>query len=192
MLADEILKAREKEQIAKYDAGEKAVAESLGDLLAAPELEPGDVELLKPWLSWCADKSVRSVPAKVWCCAAYVLHRHGQGIAEDKIFDELGAIERLHDKWQRPNPVASSIVDSAIEQITQTRPPRSWPAADKALFATLDPQIRYRILTRETQRDNELRRLQNAYAEKLKELKPNDEPKAVEQKEKEATNESIP
>ena len=39
---------------------------------------------------------------------------------------------------------------------------------------------------REQQRDKELRRLQNEHAEKLKALTP-DEPKAVEQKEKETT-----
>jgi hypothetical protein len=180
----------EQRQIAALDSGERAVAENLGDLLTPPELDAGDTKLLKPFIAWTMDRSCRCCEAKPHVVAAYVLDRHKAGVAEDQIFDELGAIERLHDHWQCPNPVATSVVDSAIEQITEIKPPRSWPAADKAVFATLDPQIRFRILTRENQRDVELRRLQNEYAEKLKALKP-DEPKAVEQKEV-TTNESIP
>jgi len=70
--------------------------------------------------------------------------------------------------------------------VTSVKPPRSWPKEDKALLATLPAQIRHRIEMREQQRDKELRRLQNEHAEKLKALTP-DEPKAVEQKEKETT-----
>jgi len=185
VLAAEIEAAKQRELIAALDKGEKAVAESHGDLLIAPELQPGDVELLKPWIAWCRDKSARSVPAKVWCVAAYVLDRHKQGIAESQIFDELGALKRLHDKWRLPNPVMTAIVSAAIERITQTRPPRSWPKEDKALFATLPAQIRHRIAMREDQRDKELRRLQTEYDLKLKELKPKDEPKEAVTTEKE-------
>jgi hypothetical protein len=185
MLAAEIEAAKQRELVAALNAGEQAIAESLGDLLIAPELTPGDVELLKPWLAWCRDKSVRSVPAKVWCCAAYVLDRHNRGVPESQIFDELRAIERLHSKWRLPNPADGAICKAAIERITQTRPPRSWPAADKALFATLDPQIRHRIAEREQQRDTELRRIQNEHAEKLK-VKPNDAPKSAVTTEKES------
>jgi hypothetical protein len=191
VLAAEIEAAKQRELVAALDAGEKAVAESHAYLLIAPEPAPGDVELLKPWLTWCRDKSVRSVPAKVWCCAAYVLDRHNQGIPESQIFDELRAIERLHSKWRLPNPVETAICKAAIERITQTHPPRSWPAADRALFATLDPQIRHRIAEREKDRERELRSCQNRAAEaerKLKELieqKPGEPKSAVTTDEKE-------
>jgi hypothetical protein len=192
VLAAEIEAAKRRAKIEALDHGEKTVAESLGDLFTAPELAPGDVQLLKPFIDWAAQRSCRYCPAKPPVVAAYVLDRHKAGVAEDQIFDELGALEHLHDRWGLPNPVKTAVVDAAIERITQTRPPRSWPAADKALFATLDPQIRHRIATREQQRDTELRRVQTELAEKRKALKPNDEPKAVEQKEKVTENVKIP
>jgi hypothetical protein len=178
MLADEIEAAKRRAQIEAWDGGEKAVAESLGDLLVAPELAPGDQELLTPWLTFCRDKSIRHAPAKSWCVAAYVLDRHKQGIDVEQILAELNAITRLHSKFGLADPVTGP-AHLAIERIAEIKPPRSWPAADKALFTTLPAAIRFRILTRETQRDVGLRRLQSEYAEKLKALK-TDEAKPVE------------
>jgi hypothetical protein len=185
-LAQEIEAAKQRELIAALDAGEKAIAESVAYLLVAPELAPGDVELLKPWLTWCRDKSVRSVPAKVWCCAAYVLDRHKQGTPKSKIFDELGALERLHDKWRLPNPVMTAIVSAALERVFEIKRPRSWPLKDEVLFVRLPPPIRFRIRAREDSRERELRSCQNRAAEAERKLKETDAAKPVEHKQKES------
>jgi hypothetical protein len=184
MLADDIAKAKQRDAIAAFDAGERAVAESLGDLIVAPELEPSDGELLAPWLAFCKDRSCRHAPAKPWVCAAYALERHKQSIDVERMVTELHAITRLHSKFGLADPVTGP-VHLAVERIAKIKPPRSWPPEDKALFATLPALIRYRIETREQQRDTELRRRQNEYAEKLNALKPNDEPKEAVATEKE-------
>jgi len=186
VLADDIARAKAK----ALDDGEAAIAQSVADLCAAPELTPGDIELLRPWLDWAKQHSVRHAPAKPYSVARFIIDLHKLGF-EEKISDALAAIERLHDKFGLSNPVLTAIVGAAVERVIPIKSPRSWPKADKALFATLPPQIRHRIEMREDQRDKELRRMQNEHA-KLKELQPNDEPKAVEQKEKETTNESLP
>ena len=178
MLAAEIEAAKQRELIAALDAGEKAVAESHAYLLIAPELDPGDVELLKPWLTWCRDKSVRNVPAKVWCVAAYVLDRHKQGAPESEIFDELGALERLHDKWRLPNPVTTAIVSAVLDTIIKDPAPRSWTKQEQEDWPLLPPTIKAAIARRERERDIKLRQLQNELADLKKQLKP-DEPKAV-------------
>jgi hypothetical protein len=147
-------------------------------LLIAPELDPGDVELLKPWLTWCRDKSVRNVPAKVWCVAAYVLDRHKQGAPESEIFDELGALERLHDKWRLPNPVTTAIVSAVLDTIIKDPAPRSWTKQEQEDWPLLPPTIKAAIARRERERDTKLRQLQNEVAGLKKQLKP-DEPKAV-------------
>jgi hypothetical protein len=184
MLAAEIEAARQRELVAAFDAGEKAVAQAHPDLFVAPELEPRDLELLKPWLAYCQEKIVRNVPAKTWCVAAFVLERHERGIPESKIFAELAAIGKLHDRWRLARPFESAIVNAAIERITKAQPPRSWPPEDKALWASLPVQIRFRIAEREEQRDRELRRMQNEHAELKKQLKP-DAPKEAVTTEKE-------
>jgi hypothetical protein len=182
MLAAEIEAAKQRELIAALDAGEKAVAESHAYLLIAPELDPGDVELLKPWLTWCRDKSVRSVPAKVWCVAAYVLDRHKQGAPESEIFDELGALERLHDKWRLPNPVTTAIVSAVLDTIIKDPAPRSWTKQEQEDWPLLPPIIKAAIARRERDRDRELRSCQNRAAEaerKLKEIQKPGEPKSA-------------
>jgi hypothetical protein len=140
-------------------------------LLIAPELDPGDVELLKPWLTWCRDKSVRNVPAKVWCVAAYVLDRHKQGTPESEIFDELGALKRLHDKWRLPNPVTTAIVSAVLDTIIKDPAPRSWTKEEKQDWPLLPPTTKAAIARRERDRDRELRSCQNRAAEAERKLK---------------------
>jgi hypothetical protein len=135
MLADEIERAKRR----ALDEGEAAIAQSVAGLCTAPELTPADVELLRPWLAWCKEKSVRHAPAKPWCIAAFIL--------DQRNLDTLAAIEALHSRFNLPNPVMSEIVGAAIERVGEVRAPRSWPKADKALFATLPPQIRHRVET---------------------------------------------
>jgi hypothetical protein len=171
-LATEIERAKQRAQIEEFDRNEKIVAEAMGDLCTAPELMPGDAELLQPWLTWCKEAGVRHAPAKPWCVAAFILDRHRHGADEQQIHAVLGAITRLHDRFGLANPVAGP-VHAALYRIFEIYPPRSWPKEDKALWATLPALVRHRITSREAERDAGLRKKQNELAAKLKELQPN-------------------
>jgi hypothetical protein len=186
VLADEIEKIKRRELIAALDDGERRVAETLGDLVVAPELAPGDPQLLAAWMAFCRDKSVRHAPARPWCVAAYLLERHHSGVVGQHIVSELEAISRLHDKFKLANPVATAIVSDALAQITDDQAPRSWTKDEQRSFWTLPPMAKSAIARRERERDAYLRRFQNEMVE-LRKLKP-DTAEPVEQKEKEPTN----
>jgi hypothetical protein len=184
MLADEIEKARQRQQIAALDSGESAFA----NFCVAAELARGDVELLKPWLAWCEEKSVRHAPAKPWVVAAFVLDRHQNGVALQSILDCLTAIERLHDHWRLANPVASLPVQEVLERIIDVPAPRSWTKDERRMFPLIPLPLREAVHRRDRDRELKIRQLQNEVADLKKQLKPDGE--AVEQKE--TTNESIP
>src|SRR6516225_358345 len=167
MLADEIQYAKRRELIAALDAGEAAVARSVADLCAAPEFEPGDAELLAPWLEWCRDKSVRHAPAKPWCVAAYLLDRH-KSVAEQKLLDELAAINRLHDHWKLASPVTGP-VNAALERVL-TEAPRSWRRAEKWAWFQLTPAVKAAVKRRHDETETCIRNLQNEIARLKKEL----------------------
>lgn len=182
MLVAEIERQRQRDLIAALDAGERLVAESLGDLLTLtpPELDPGDQQLLQPWLTWCRDKSVRHAPAKPWSVAAYVLDRYRGNIVEEQIFTELAAIQRLHDKFGLASPVCTAPVQTALEKIavleharkidagekspTPNFAPRSWTKDAQRAFWSLPPFIKAAVGRREAERETYVRRLQNEVA----------------------------
>jgi hypothetical protein len=170
MLADEIEKAKQRELIAALDAGERTVAEALGDLIAAPELAPGDQELLAPWLTWCRDKSVRHAPAKPWCCAAYAIDRAKHGIDGQQIVSELRAISRLHFKFGLADPCSGPVIDRALQNIIPERPPRSWRKEEWSGWWSLPATTKAAIDRRERERETKLRQLQNEVAELKKKL----------------------
>jgi hypothetical protein len=157
MLADEI----KRQQIAALDAGETALQSIAPSALV--ELRADDLELLRPWLAWCKEKSVRHAPAKPHVVAAFIIDQGN--------VDVLAAIDRLHQKFGLSTPVMTAIVGAAIERVIPIKLPRSWPKEDCALVATLPAQVRHRIETREQERDAGLRRKHNELAELRKQLK---------------------
>ena len=177
MLVDEIRRA----QIKALDDGEAAI-QSIANPSALVELTPAELELLRPWLEWCKNKSVRHAPAKPHVVAAWII--------DGGNLDALPVIDLLHQKFGLSSPVMTSIVGAAVERVSMIKSPRSWPKADQALLVTLPPQIRHRIATREHERDAGLRRKQNELAEKIKALTP-EVPKEAVTTEKETTSESI-
>jgi hypothetical protein len=77
--------AKRRAEFEAFEKNERIVAEAMGDLCAAPELEAGDPELLQPWLTWCKEAGVRHAPAKSYCIAAFILDRHRHGADEQQI-----------------------------------------------------------------------------------------------------------
>ena len=83
----------------------------------------------------------------------------------NNILTVIEAIEQIHDYHALSNPTRTAPVRAALDQIIKVEPPRSWPSQDKANFARLPTEIRQIISKRETAREKELRRAQNAAAE---------------------------
>jgi hypothetical protein len=161
MLADDIAAQKQRQLVAALDEGERNLAQSLGDLIVAPDLSPGDQELLKPWLTWCKDKSVRHAPAKPWCCAAYAIDRAKRGIDGQQIVSELRAISRLHFKFGLADPCSGPVIDAALGRIVPERPPRSWRKDEWSDWWSLPATIKAAIERREKERETAVRRLQN-------------------------------
>ena len=159
-LTDAIEAAKQREQIARWDAGEARLKLDI----PRPALAKDVLERLDIFGKWAASKSVRKCPAKPHVVAAFCIEQHEMGATAQVILSLLAAIEALHDYHSLSNPVRVAVVRAVLEQIVKIEPPRSWPAEDKVLFAQLDPAIRRIIAEREIERDRGLRRLQNKAA----------------------------
>jgi hypothetical protein len=187
VLVDELEKARQRDIAAALDAGERRVAETLGRLI-----EPAQVELtdhvrtrFAEFAKWAGEQSVRACAAKPATVAMWVLSHRDLGA--HSIMDMLAAVEAVHNYHGLSVPTKSAIVCRALEALFKSEPPRSWPAADKLLFATLPETIKQIIGRRERDRERELRRAQNLAAELKRNSQP-DTAQPVEQKEKESTH----
>ena len=170
MLAQEIESVRRRELVAALNAGEAQVAAEVRAKLPT-HIELGDdVRLrLQHFVQWCGRHSVRACAAKPTTVAAWVLDHAGLGA--DSVMETLAAIETLHNYHGLSLPTKSAVVCKALESAFKAEPPRSWPAADKLLFATLPEAIKQTIGRRERDRERELRRAQNIAAELKKQLK---------------------
>ena len=167
-LTDAIEAAKQREQIARWDAGETRLAAELPIRPPPIELSAEVRSRLDAFNKWAKSKSARRLPAKPATIACFILDQATLGVPAQQILAQLDAIERAHDRHSLSNPVRTAIVREVLETILQDDPPRSWPKDDKVLFAQLDPAIRRIIAEREKERDRELRRLQNKAAAERK------------------------
>jgi len=117
------------------------------------------------FVRYCEANGVRAMPAVV---ASYVDHLAGLGLNAETILNSLQAIEALHDCFNCSNPVQTGAVNRVMEGLIKTEPPRSWPKAEKIMWALLPPIIRDTIARRESERDKWLRQQQNEAAAKCK------------------------
>jgi len=162
-LAEEIERAKQREQIARWDEGERKLA---------AELRPVNVQITEDVVTrfsvfgkWCMARSVRKLPTKPTTVAAFCLEQRDLGATPQIILSLLGAIEVVHNSHSLSNPCATAIVDEALKEIVSSDPPRSWNKHEKAEWTKLPPAIRETIARREGQRDLELKRLQSKFAE---------------------------
>ena len=167
-LTDAIQAAKQREQIARWDAGEARLAAELKFDVPRPTLAKDVLGRLDIFGEWAASKSVRKCPAKPHVVAAFCIEQHQMGAAPQVILAMLAAVEALHDYHGLSNPVRTSAVRAALDTIIKVDPPRSWPREDKVRFAQLDPDIRQVIAEREALRDRALRRAQNEAVEAKK------------------------
>ena len=152
---------------AEYERHEREIASQFAQILPAhPELDDETRKHLTPFVQWSKRALVRHCPSKPSSVAAFILIQAGAGVPRPQIVKQLDAIERLHDVFGLSNPVATTSARYALSNVSQIEPPRSWPKADKLKFELLPVEIRAVIAQREQDRDKELRRIQNAAAEK--------------------------
>jgi hypothetical protein len=170
VLVDELARAKQREQVAAWDRAETTLREQLGLDVPKRELSADVRDRFSLFEKWCAEKSVRRLPAKPWTVAAFILHEIANGRDVQGCLALLAAIAEVHDAHSLSNPCATAVVNQVLDQIVKVDPPRSWPAADKAEFARLPPTIREIIAKRENDRDREVRRKFNEIAELKKRL----------------------
>jgi hypothetical protein len=96
-LTDAIHAAKQREQIARWDAGEARLAAELKFDGPRPTLAKDVLERLDIFGKWCASKQVRKCPAKPATVAAFVLEQFGLGAHPQIIVAMVQAIEALHD-----------------------------------------------------------------------------------------------
>ncbi len=188
-LTDAIEAAKQREQIARWDAGEARLAAELPIMPAATGLSTEVRSRLDAFNKWAEMKHARRAPAKPTTIANYVLSQAALGVPAQSILDQLDAIERQHDKFRLPNPVRTAVVREVLETIVTVDPPRSWPAADKVAFALLPPDTRRVVADRERERDRALRNAQHKIAAERRQTNDAGTNKIVRMEEKGQANE---
>jgi hypothetical protein len=172
-LADELQRAKAREEIAKLDAGERRIAAQLGIDPTKPNSELSDA--LRPELAayqtWCAKNSCRYLPTKPYVLAQFLRDTAQLGVPWGKLAKFVAAVRAQHDRFHLADPTNSQIVLQTIEQIAPAvEAPRSWPAADKAAFAGLPQPVQEIIARHEAERSKALRQAQNRLADERKRL----------------------
>ena len=168
MLADELAKAQQREQIAAWDRGE---AELRKGFPARSLSVPVDIrDRFGLFEKFCSERSVRRLPAKPWVVAAFILDQTANGRDAQGCLALLAAIAEVHDVHSLSNPTATTVVRSALESIIKSDPPRGFNHEEKTAWALLAPDIRAAITRRESERDKALRQAQNRLAEERKRL----------------------
>lgn len=160
-LLSEIERQKAAEQVAEFTRNEIALAETIEHVPAIP-LTVDEKRMLQAFSKWCNSRGVRYCPARPATVAVFVSEHADNG--DDFILDSIFAIERLHDVHALPNPVPTEVVRRTIAAVMKVDPPRSWPGADKTLFARLPIDVQAAIERREQQRETFIRRLQNEMA----------------------------
>jgi hypothetical protein len=174
-IALELARVQQREQIAAWDQNEKTLAARLPQQ-PKPALSADIRTRWDRFADFCRKQEVRSLPAKPATVAAYLADEIAQGMDVQHALALLAAIEAAHDHAGLANPVRTAVARQVLDGVVKVEPPRSWPAADKAEFALLPPEIREVIAKREQERDRALRRAQNELAEERKHLNGGEKP----------------
>jgi hypothetical protein len=184
MIAEEIRRQKQAEEIARLDNGERVLAAELATKLQVGNIVLSDHEgqLLGSWIEWCQARSARRCPARPATVASYVLAQHDAGVKAEHILATLTVVEKHHDLHNIANPVRTAIVSTALEQVVNEGRPRSFTKEESRDWWSLPPMIKAAIGRRERERGTYLRRIQNELAQ-FKKLQPDPAQPVVEHKE---------
>ena len=121
-LADELQRAKAREEIARLDAGERRLASELKLDIPQRRLSVDELNCWNWFSAWCEGKSVRKLPAKPATVAAYVLDSAAMGVAPEPIISVLRAIDVAHDYHALSSPVHTALTQAALNQVVEIEP----------------------------------------------------------------------
>lgn len=162
-LADAIAHVNARE----LDANEQALASCFPP---PPDVPAEARQHLIPFVQWCENQRVRSLPAHPATVAAFAQWQTDLGVPRQKISAALSAIEAMHFAASVGNPVATPLVRTTTSAST-IEAPRSWTGEEKQVFAQLPVELQAVVARREKDRETHLRRGQNEVAELKKALR---------------------
>jgi hypothetical protein len=159
-LAEQLQRSR----VAQWDANEQALKITTPQTPLTPDVL-GRIDIFG---KWCEAKGVRKCACKPWIVATYLLEKSAEGVPAEPLLATLAAVAALHDYHGLSNPVATRVVNLALEQILrEERPPRSWNKDELIEWRLLPAPIRNAISRRENERDRALSRRLQADKERL-------------------------
>lgn len=113
---------------------------------------------------WCLLRGAQPIPASPTSIAKFISEVAELGIA--RVWDAVVEISHGHRDIGLPDPTLGiGIVTAEINKISEIKPPHSWKKEEQHRFMSLPYDLQCEILRRETERERELRRLQNTVAD---------------------------
>lgn len=118
--------------------------------------------------NWCGLKNLRTLPAPPALVAAFVDDCAPLGL--DKVWPIVQGISRAHVAANLADPTLGGVVAAAINRLSEIKPPRAWPDADKARFLELPYDLQTYFAAHEQKREGAIRRAHNEAATARQEL----------------------
>jgi hypothetical protein len=125
-----------------------------------PQMSPEAQQKLIPFLQWCEQRKVKSLPALPTSVAAFAQFQQDRGVPRQAIADILSAIEDWHNSASVGNPIATPVVRTVTGAST-IEAPRSWRTEEKLSFHELPVEIQLVVARREANRERVMRQAQN-------------------------------
>jgi hypothetical protein len=171
MLADELARAQEKAQIAKWDENEGKIRSELKLDLPPRSLSADTIAHIRTFESWAKAKGVRKCPCKPFVLACFIQEHHALGVPSEQIIAIVKAVDDLHQYHSLASPLYTQAARSTLAQAVEVPSPRGWNKDERVAFdALVDPLIRQAVSRHEWLRDRDLRRRQNEISELKKQL----------------------
>jgi hypothetical protein len=179
----------QKSRILQWDSNEQALLQKLQIQIPKTPLTSDVLGRIDLFGKWCEARGVRKCPVKNWVLATYLLEKSAEGMPPEPLLATLAAVAALHDHHGLSNPVATRVVNLALERILREERQPRWSKDELVEWRHLPLPMRNAIARREEDRDRELRRLQNEAAKRRQNM--NGAAKIVQIEQKEPTNEQI-
>lgn len=123
--------------------------------------------MMKMFEDWCLLRGEQAIPASPTIIARFIKDVAPMGI--DRVWPAVLEISRAHYVIGLPDSTNSFPVTTAINELSQIKPPRSWPGPEKLRFMTLPFDIQSVLLKRQNDFDHEVKRLHREFAKLKKE-----------------------
>jgi hypothetical protein len=170
-LADDLAKAQQLAQIAKWDEHEQKLRSELKLDIPRAELSAATLAHINTFANWAKTKGVRKCPCKPHVLACFIQEHHALGVPPEQIIEIVKAVDDLHQYHGLPSPLFTQVARAALSQAVKATAPRGWNKDERGAFdALVDPLIKQAVSRHEYLRDRDLRRRQNEISELKKRL----------------------